>query len=182
MKSAFGLAASELRGKKSAEDIQKARTQRDLSMKIIAVGVLITLAAMFAFFYFGILDNLGHAIIALLVVAVIAFLFTNPVGWAILAVTAVIAVIAAWNKWGATAENLKEKLDDLKSELSDIESELDAVNQELETTQERMAELLSMPSLSFTEQKELENLEKQNEELERQVRLLEAQAERKRKV
>ena len=77
MKSAFGLAASELRGKKSAEDIQKARTQRDLSMKIIAVGVLITLAAMFAFFYFGILDNLGHAIIALLVVAVIAFLFTT---------------------------------------------------------------------------------------------------------
>ena len=77
MKSAFGLAASELRGKKSAEDIQKARTQRDLSMKIIAVGVLITLAAMFAFFYSGILDNLGHAIIALLVVAVIAFLFTT---------------------------------------------------------------------------------------------------------
>lgn len=77
MKSAFGLAASELRGKKSDKDAQKARTQRDLSMKIIAIGVLITLAAMFAFFYFGILDNLGHAVIALLVVAVIAFLFTT---------------------------------------------------------------------------------------------------------
>lgn len=77
IKSAFGLAASELKGKKSDQETEKVRTQKDLSMKIIAVGILITLAAMFAFFYFGVLDNLWHAIIALLVVAVIAFLFTT---------------------------------------------------------------------------------------------------------
>lgn len=46
-------------------------------MKIIIIGLVITLALMFVFFYFGVLDNLWHAVIALLVVAVIAFLFTT---------------------------------------------------------------------------------------------------------
>ena len=103
--------------------------------------------------------------------AIIAFLFTNPVGWAILAATAVIGVIAAWNKWGATTENLTEKLNDLKSELSDIQSELDSLNSELETTQDRIAELLAMDKLSFTEEEELKRLRKQNDELQREIDL-----------
>lgn len=78
-------------------------------------------------------------------------------------------------------EKLKEELSDLKSELSDIKSELDSVNAELETTQDRMAELLAMDSLSFTEQEELKNLQKQNDELERQVYLLEQREKRKQK-
>lgn len=76
MKSAFGLAGRELRNKKSVNS-DTPRTQKDIPLKIIAIGLLITLALMFAFFYFGVLDNLWHAIIALLVVAVIAFLFTT---------------------------------------------------------------------------------------------------------
>lgn len=76
MKSAFGLAGRELRNKKSVNS-DTPRTQKDISLKIIAIGLLITLALMFVFFYFGILDNLWHAVIALLVVAVIAFLFTT---------------------------------------------------------------------------------------------------------
>ena len=78
-------------------------------------------------------------------------------------------------------EKLKEELSNLKSELSDIKSELDSVNTELETTQDRMAELLAMDSLSFTEQEELKNLQKQNDELERQVYLLEQRQKRKQK-
>lgn len=78
IKSAFGLAAKELGGKGNTT-ISKAqiRTQRDLSMKIIAIGVLVTLALIFIFFYFGVLHNLWQSVIALLVVAVIAFLFTT---------------------------------------------------------------------------------------------------------
>ena len=62
---------------KTGAEAKEARTQRDLSMKIIIIGLLVTLALMFVFFYFGVLDNLWHAVIALIVVAVIAFLFTT---------------------------------------------------------------------------------------------------------
>ncbi len=78
IKSALGMAKKELGGKKNAVDAAVVRTQRDLSMKIIVIGTLVTLALTFVFFYFGVLDfNLWHAIIALVVVAVIAFLFTT---------------------------------------------------------------------------------------------------------
>jgi len=76
IKSAFGLAAKELSGGAKAEK-STLRTQRDLPMKIIAIGIMVALAATFIFFYFGVVDNLYHAIIALLVVAIIAFLFTT---------------------------------------------------------------------------------------------------------
>ncbi|HNW48510.1 MAG: oligopeptide transporter, OPT family [Bacteroidales bacterium] len=76
IKSAFGLAAKELKGG-AGIDKSTLRTHRDLPMKIIAIGVLVTLAVTFIFFYFGVVNNLFHAIIALLVVAVIAFLFTT---------------------------------------------------------------------------------------------------------
>lgn len=76
IKSAFGLAAKELKGK---ADTNKStlRTQRDIPMKIIAIGILVTMAVTFVFFYFGVVTNLYHAIIALVVVGVIAFLFTT---------------------------------------------------------------------------------------------------------
>lgn len=76
IKSAFGLAARELKNSGGEKGSVK-RTQRDISMKIIAIGILITLAVTFVFFYFGVVDNLYHAIIALLVVGIIAFLFTT---------------------------------------------------------------------------------------------------------
>ncbi|MFA7116388.1 MAG: oligopeptide transporter, OPT family [Bacteroidales bacterium] len=79
IKSAFGLAAKSF-GKKNKQTIDEKteRTDRDLSMKFIAIGTLITLALIFVFLYFGVLDsNIGLALIALLVVAVIAFLFTT---------------------------------------------------------------------------------------------------------
>ena len=76
IKSAFGLAAKELSGGAKGEK-STLRTQRDLPMKIIAIGIMLALAATFIFFYFGVVDNLFHAVIALLVVAIIAFLFTT---------------------------------------------------------------------------------------------------------
>ena len=54
IKSAVGLAAQEMGGKKSAEAEVK-RTQRDLSMKIVGIGSLLTLAIVTLFFYFGLM-------------------------------------------------------------------------------------------------------------------------------
>ena len=76
IKSAFGLAIQEFGGKKG-ETSKTARTQRDISMKIIVFGILITLVITFLFFQFGVVNNLKHAVIALVTVGVIAFLFTT---------------------------------------------------------------------------------------------------------
>lgn len=54
------------------------RTQRDLSMKIIAIGAAITLIVIFAFFFFGVMEgNILFSAVAILIVAFIAFLFTT---------------------------------------------------------------------------------------------------------
>ncbi len=77
VKSAVGLASKEFKNKEKNVGAEIIRTQRDLSMKIIAIGSIITLILIFIFFWLGIMGNLYHAIIALVVVAVIAFLFTT---------------------------------------------------------------------------------------------------------
>ncbi|GAB6008413.1 OPT family oligopeptide transporter [Dysgonomonas reticulitermitis] len=77
IKSAVGLASKELKGGgKDAAKIDK-RTQRDLPMKIISIGVIVALLATFIFFYLGVMHNLFYAVIAILVVGIIAFLFTT---------------------------------------------------------------------------------------------------------
>ncbi len=76
IKSAFGMAAKEFKGG-SVSSANTKRTQRDIPMKIIAIGIAVTLAVTFLFFYFGVVNNLFHAVIAIVVVGVIAFLFTT---------------------------------------------------------------------------------------------------------
>ena len=77
IKSAVGLAAKEMGGKAKA-NVEIKRTQRDISMKIIAIGSIITLILVTLFFYFDVMQgNLLHTIVAILLVAGIAFLFTT---------------------------------------------------------------------------------------------------------
>ena len=77
IKSAVGLAAKEMGGK-GKESKQTIRTQRDLSMKIITIGSILTLILVFIFFYFDVMQgNLLHTVVAILLVAGIAFLFTT---------------------------------------------------------------------------------------------------------
>lgn len=77
IRSAVGLAAREMKGK-GAADKDVIRTQRDISFKIIAVGSVLTLVVTFLFFYFDVMQfNLLHAVVAILLVAIIAFLFTT---------------------------------------------------------------------------------------------------------
>ncbi len=77
IKSAVGLAAKEMKGK-GGPAAQAVRTQRDLSMKIIAIGSILTILLTFVFFYFDVMQgNLLHSIVAIILVAGIAFLFTT---------------------------------------------------------------------------------------------------------
>ena len=82
IKSAFSLVGQIMNGGKSADET--VRTQRDLSMKIVAFGSLLTIIVTALFFYFNVMGgNLLFTIVGILIVAVIAFLFTtvaaNPV-------------------------------------------------------------------------------------------------------
>ncbi|GAA6368523.1 OPT family oligopeptide transporter [Odoribacter splanchnicus] len=76
IKQALGLAVKELGGKKGSEEVAE-RTQYDLSMKFILIGLLATLITTFIFFQFGVLGNLFQTIVAILIVFIISFLFTT---------------------------------------------------------------------------------------------------------
>ena len=76
IKSAVGLAAKEMGGKK--ETTQVKRTQKDLSMKVIAFGSIFTLLLTFVFFLTDVMHgNILHSVVAILLVAGISFLFTT---------------------------------------------------------------------------------------------------------
>lgn len=76
IKSAFTLVGKIFKGNSEAEDAP--RTQRDLSMKIIAIGSLLTIIITALFFYFDVMGgNLLFTIVGILIVAIIAFLFTT---------------------------------------------------------------------------------------------------------
>lgn len=77
IKGAVSLAANEMKGKTDNTDKEVIRTQRDLSMKVIAIGIFATLIVTYLFFHFGVLDNWYYALIGLLIVGIIAFLFTT---------------------------------------------------------------------------------------------------------
>jgi len=78
IRGAVGLAAKEVGGGKATDDKTAVlRTQRDLSMKILAFGVIAALIAIFVFFFFGVVHNLFYALVGLAVIAIIAFLFTT---------------------------------------------------------------------------------------------------------
>ena len=76
IKQALGLAVKELGGKKGSEEVAE-RTQHDLSMKFILIGLLATLITTFIFFQVGVLGNLFQTIVAILIVFIISFLFTT---------------------------------------------------------------------------------------------------------
>ena len=75
IKSAFSLVGQVFKGPKQNEE---KRTQKDLSMKIISIGSLLTILITTLFFYFDVME--GHilfTIVGILIVAIIAFLFTT---------------------------------------------------------------------------------------------------------
>ena len=138
-----------------------------------AEGASIPVTTMLAGGFVGLAASIWSAITAMW-----TFMTTTPIGWILLAVAAVVALGAAFAAIHKSSAELREELSGLKSEISSIKDEIDSLNSELETTQERMAELLAQDSLTFTEQEELEKLQKQNDLLEREIYLLEQKEKR----
>ena len=74
---AVKLAASEM-GSKKADSNQTKRTQKDISMKTVALGAIITLIATFIFFQWDVMGGvLRFSLVAILLVTIITFLFTT---------------------------------------------------------------------------------------------------------
>ena len=78
IKGAAGLAVKEFKRKPGTLEAKPVRTDEDLPMKTIVFGVVIALLAIFAFFAFGgVVNNVWQALVGLVIVAIVAFLFTT---------------------------------------------------------------------------------------------------------
>ncbi len=76
IKSSVSLAANEFKGKKATNEPVD-RTQQDIPMKTVVIGIVAVLIVTFLFFWFFGVHNVWHPLIGILVVAGIAFLFTT---------------------------------------------------------------------------------------------------------
>lgn len=78
IKSAVGLAASEFTKKPGTKAEASERTDEDMPMKTIVFGIVIALLAIFAFFALGgVVENIWQALVGVLIVGIISFLFTT---------------------------------------------------------------------------------------------------------
>lgn len=78
IKSAVGLAASEFTKKPGTKAEATERTDEDMPMKTIVFGIVIALLTIFAFFALGgVVENIWQALVGVLIVGIISFLFTT---------------------------------------------------------------------------------------------------------
>ena len=78
IKSAVGLAASEFTKKPGTKVEATERTDEDMPMKTIVFGIVIALLAIFAFFALGgVVESIWQALVGVLIVGIISFLFTT---------------------------------------------------------------------------------------------------------
>lgn len=75
--SAFSLAVSGLFGKSKAKPGDELRTQKDIKMTFVIMLILLTLIATFIFLLVGVNITFSQAVVALLTIFIIAFLFTT---------------------------------------------------------------------------------------------------------
>ena len=97
-----------------------------------------------------------------------------------LAIQGIIAGVQALWKLIPTTEHLKKSLEETAQALSDIRSEKESLNDELKTTEERIAELEAKGTLSFTDEAELNRLNKENAALKTKIELLDIEAKKTR--
>ena len=77
IKSAVSLATKEMKGGQS-DVTESQRTEKDLPLKFIAISSAITILLTFIFFWLGVMDgNILQALVGIVLVAVITFLFTT---------------------------------------------------------------------------------------------------------
>lgn len=82
---AFKLAVEEMFGGKLAhKENSVKRTDLDIKMKYIVIGIVLTFLVVFLFFYGSVVDgNIKYAVVGLLIVLIISFLFTTVAARAI---------------------------------------------------------------------------------------------------
>ena len=105
-----------------------------------------------------------------------ATLVANPL---VLVTTTVTAGVMAWKHYKQAQEKANEKIEESRSAYEETTSTLESMNSELETTKQRIEELESKGTLSFTDKAELDNLKEQNNELERNIQLQEKKQQNK---
>lgn len=76
IRDAISLGVKEIFEKKDGSN-NVIRTQLDLPMKTIVIGIITTAILLLAFFHFGVVNNLGWALTGLIIVLIISFLFTT---------------------------------------------------------------------------------------------------------
>jgi len=76
IRNAVGLAVKEVKGG-SGTMTDTIRTQCDLSFRFIAIAAAVALLITFLFFWLGVMDNLLFAVVGIVLVAFVAFLFTT---------------------------------------------------------------------------------------------------------
>ena len=78
IKSAVGLAVNEFSHKGTTYKNSVTRTEQDLPMKTVVFGIVVALLAIFAFFALGgVVNNVWQALVGLVIVGIISFLFTT---------------------------------------------------------------------------------------------------------
>lgn len=78
IKGAVGLAGRELKGRNAGQNQNVERTQKDLPMKVVAIGAILTLVVTFLFFQFDVMGGVWlFSITAILILTIITFLFTT---------------------------------------------------------------------------------------------------------
>lgn len=94
-------------------------------------------------------------------------------------ITVIGTAIALYAQFGNTLKNLQKKAKESKQEYDDVTTEIKRLNDELKTTKDRIEELQNKDVLTIVEQEELDKLKETNDELERELRIKEAIAQRK---
>lgn len=97
----------------------------------------------------------------------------TPMGMATIAAAGIFGLVKLIDWMTVSVEESREALAELGQEFKENESKITELNGELETTVDRIAELEGKDALTFKEAEELQNLKKQNNELEREIALLE---------
>ena len=74
---AFKLAYNEIFQKKIGHANGDPRTQTDIKMLLVVIMILLTALMIFVFFFGGVVFNFTHALVGMLIVIIVAFLFTT---------------------------------------------------------------------------------------------------------
>lgn len=98
-----------------------------------------------------------------------ATLKANPL---LIVVTTIYAIVKAVDYFTVSLDELEEKLSETQGELAEIQTELTSLEDELTTISDKIAEINSQDNLSITDEKELQKLQQESAEIQRQIDLL----------